>query len=625
MPSIPAGTESLTAHAAGGAGAEPVLSLSGLSVAFDTPGGRVTAVRDVALAVARGECLGVIGASGAGKSQMFLAVMGLLPANARVQGSARFLGTELLHLARPALDAVRGAGIGMVFQDPMSSLTPHLTVGEQIAEVIMRHRRLSRRRSLEGTLALLERVHVANPGRRMRQYPHELSGGMRQRVMIAIALAGEPRLLIADEPTSALDVTIQAQILALLAELKRERAMAMVLITHDPGVVAGVADRVSVMRAGRMVETGAASVIFRSPGEPYTRALLREAASLEAPSEPAPASPTRSPPGAGPAPALALSRVSVRFGVGRGLLRPRAQLVALKEVSLELRSGEALGVVGESGCGKSTLVRAALSLLPLEAGRVVWLGRALGELPRSALRAMRRDLQIIFQDPLGSLDPRMTVAEIVAEPLAVHARDRSAPERAAAALAALERVGLAAELAGRYPHELSGGQCQRVGIARAMILAPRVLACDEPLSALDVSTQEQILTLIARLQRESAMSLLFVSHNLSLVRRLCERVLVLYLGRMMELASAETLYVRPRHPYTQELLLAVPLPDPDLQPARLARARLGEPPSPLAPPSGCVYRTRCPHALAVCAERVPAWEELPDGRAVACHRWRELA
>ncbi len=624
MPSIPASTDSIAASIPGGAPAQPVLSVSGLSVAFDTPGGPLTAVRDVTLAVARGECLGVVGASGAGKSQLFLAVMGLLPANARAQGSARFLGSELLNLARPALDRVRGAGIGMVFQDPMSSLTPHLPVGEQIAEVIIRHQRLARRQALERSLALLRRVHVADPARRMRQYPHELSGGMRQRVMIAIALAGEPRLLIADEPTTALDMTIQAQILALLAELKRERGMAMVLITHDPGAVAGVADRVSVMREGRIVETGPVRAIFTSPREPYTRALLGEAPRLDAAAAAAAPGPAQSP-AAGSAPALQLSGVSVRFDVGRGWLGPRARLVALNEVSLELRSGEALGVVGESGCGKSTLVRAALSLLPLQAGRVVWLGRPLGELPRRTLRALRRDLQIIFQDPLGSLDPRMTVGEILAEPLVVHAPDLAAGERTGAAAAALARAGLAAELAGRYPHELSGGQCQRVGIARAMILAPKLLACDEPLSALDASTQEQILTLLGQLRRESAMCLLFVSHNLALVRRLCERVLVLYLGRMMELGPAEALYARPRHPYTQELLAAIPVPDPDIQPARLMHAQLGEPPSPLAPPSGCVYRTRCPHAVPVCAERVPLWEELPDGRAVACHRWRELA
>jgi oligopeptide/dipeptide ABC transporter ATP-binding protein len=549
--------------------------------------------------------------------------MGLLPANGHARGSARFRGAELLTAEPPVLDRIRGAGIGMVFQDPMSSLTPHLQIGEQITEVIIRHLRLRRRQARERALALLRRVQVSDPERRMRQYPHELSGGMRQRVMIAIALSADPQLLIADEPTTALDVTIQAQILALLAELKRERGMSMVLITHDPGVVAGIADRVSVMREGRIVETGAVGAIFSAPREPYTRKLLREAQGPDSPGDGPRVNPVRSAAPGAPAP-LELHGVSVRYDVGRGWLGPRAKLAALSEVSLELGAGEALGVVGESGCGKSTLVRAVLQLLPRHAGRVVWMGRPLGQLTRRALRTLRRDLQIIFQDPLGSLDPRMTVEEIVAEPLQVHARDFSPAAHAAAVEAALSQVGLGAELSGRYPHELSGGQCQRVGIARAMILRPQLLACDEPLSALDVSTQEQILALIAQLRRESAMCLLFVSHNVALVGRLCERVLVLYLGRMMELAPAEALYSRPLHPYTRELLAAVPIPDPEIQPARLARARPGEPPSPLAPPSGCVYRTRCPHAAAVCQERVPAWEELPDGRYVACHRWREL-
>ncbi len=608
MPSIPASAE--------GAPAAAVLSLSGLTVTFDTPRGSITAAREVTLAVERGECLGVVGESGAGKSQVFLAVMGLLAANGRAQGSARFLGTELLRLAPAALDRVRGAGIGMVFQDPMTSLTPHLAVGEQIAEVIRRHRGVARAEARTGALALLRRVQVSDPEQRMRQYPHELSGGMRQRVMIAIALSSEPQLLIADEPTTSLDVTIQAQILALLAELKRERGMAMVLITHDLGAVAGVADRVAVMRQGCIVETGPVAAVLKAPRDPYTRTLVRDstdAAGAEAPGT----SPRR-------AAALTLTDVSVRFYVGGGWFGPRAQLSAVSAVSLELYAGESLGVVGESGCGKSTLVRAALQLLRPDAGRVVWMGQALGDLPKSALRALRRDLQIIFQDPLGSLDPRMTVAQIVAEPLRVHARDLDRGARAAEAAAVLRRVGLAPELASRYPHELSGGQCQRVGIARAMILKPRLLICDEPVSALDIPTQQQIVALLGALKRESGMCLLFVSHNLALVRRLCERVLVLYLGRMMELAPSQDLYTRPLHPYTRELLTAVPIPDPDIQPARLARARAGEPPSPLSPPSGCVYRTRCPHAAPVCAERIPEWEELPDARRVACHRWREL-
>ncbi len=598
-------------------GAAEVLGLDALSVTFATPAGEVAAVREVTLAVRAGECLGVVGASGAGKSQLFLAALGLLAASARVTGSARFLGQELLGLAPRALDRIRGVRIGLVPQDPMTSLTPHLTVGAQVSEVMMRHLNLSRPRARERALALLEGMHVSDPARRMRQYPHELSGGMRQRVMIAIALACEPRLLIADEPTTSLDVTIQAQILGLLAELKRERAMAMVLITHDLGAVAGVADRVAVLRAGRLIETGPVATVLRSPRDPYTRELLRDCL-------PTAGADAAAHPGVG-SPLLTLQEVSVGFSIRRGWFGPRDRLAALSEVTLGLAAGEALGVVGESGAGKSTLARAALALLPPTAGRVVWMGRLLSELPPRQLRALRAQVQIIFQDPLGSLDPRMTLAQIVEEPLRVHASALDASARRTAVAAMLERVGLGRELLGRYPHELSGGQCQRVGIARAMIVKPRLLVCDEPVSALDAPTQQQIVTLLTELKGETGMSLLFVSHNLALVRRLCERVLVLYLGRMMELAPAHVLYETPLHPYTRELLAAIPLPDPQRQPARLAHTLAGEPPSPLSPPSGCVYRTRCPHALAVCAERIPDWDGATATRHVACHRWRELS
>jgi oligopeptide transport system ATP-binding protein len=306
-----------------------------------------------------------------------------------------------------------------------------------------------------------------------------------------------------------------------------------------------------------------------------------------------------------------------------GGLRRRALLPALTAVSLELRAGEALGIVGESGSGKSTLARAVLRLLPASSGRVVWMGRELASLPPRELRSLRRDLQVIFQDPLDSLDPRMTFAEIIEEPLRVHERALKAAARGAAVHAALTRVGLAAALAGRYPHELSGGQCQRVGIARAMVLSPRLLVCDEPVSALDAPTQQQIVTLLAELRRASGLSLLVISHNLALVRELCERVLVLYLGRRMELAPTAQLFASPRHPYSRELLAAIPIADPEVQPARLTRVRNGEPPSPLAPPSGCVYRTRCAQAAALCAERVPDWEQERE-HGIACHRWREI-
>ena len=308
----------------------------------------------------------------------------------------------------------------------------------------------------------------------------------------------------------------------------------------------------------------------------------------------------------------------------RGWLKSPARLAALRGVGFELASGEALGVVGESGGGKSTLARAVLALLHPSAGEVVWMGRELLALGPEELRTLRGELQIVFQDPAGALDPRMTVSEIVGEPLLVHRPELDSEARAQAIVAALRRVELGPELSGRYPHELSGGQCQRVNLARAMILKPRLLVCDEPLSALDAPTQREILALLEGLRRESAMSLLFVSHDLAVVRRLCERVLVLYLGTMMELARSDSFYTRPRHPYARELLAAVPVADPDVQPARLGGARPGEPPSPLAPPSGCVYRTRCPHALELCAERVPEWQETGEGGRVACHRWHEL-
>ena len=606
MPSTPVSAERP-------APAAEVLELTRLTVSFATPAGAVCAARAVTLVVAPGECLGVVGESGAGKSQVFLGALGLLTANGSVSGSARFQGQELVGLPQRALDRIRGAGIGMVFQDPMSSLTPHLTVGAQLLEVIVRHRHLARSAARRRALELLERVQLTDPPRRMHQYPHELSGGMRQRVMIAIALSCEPQLLIADEPTTALDVTVQAQILALLADLKRERAMAMVLITHDFGAVAGIAERVAVMRAGSIIETGTTLQVLGAPREAYTRELLAAA-------QPAPPATPRTSTGA---PALVAQDLAVDFPVRRGWLR-RVRLSALSDVSLELAAGESLGVVGESGGGKSTLARTLLALRRPSHGRVVWMSRELMQVPPAEMRALRAQLQMIFQDPLGSLDPRMTVGEIVAEPLAVHRPQLERAARAAAVAAMLERVELDPALVRRYPHELSGGECQRVGIARAMIIEPRLLVCDEPVSALDAPTQRQIVALLDRLRRETGMSLILVSHNLPLVERLCDRVLVLYLGRMMELSRGTRLGAQPRHPYTRELLAAVPVADPRLQPGRLKLTRPGEPPSPLEPPSGCVYRTRCPHALEVCATKVPDWEETADGDRVACHRWREL-
>src|SRR6185437_12156633 len=634
MRSIPPDTEE---------GKGTVLRITQLGVTFVTPEGAVSAVEDVSITVRRGECLGVVGESGAGKSQLFLATLGLLPATARVTGSAQ-LGREPL-IGRPErdLDRIRGARIGLVFQDPMTSLTPHLRIGEQIAEPIVRHCGTSWREARRKALALLDRVHVPDAARRMRQYPHELSGGMRQRVMIAIALACGPELLIADEPTTALDVTIQAQILALLVELKRESGMAMVLITHDFGAVAGVADRIAVMQAGRIVEMDSAAAVLKTPRNAYTRDLLEKVPRLTLPpkSTVAAMSPSgqASNPGAGTghasasaAPAaggvtLGISSLAVEYSSPGAWRVGSRVLPALHDVSFELYPGEALGVVGESGSGKSTLARAALQLIRPSAGRVTWLGQSLSALSAQELKHLRRDLQIVFQDPLASLDPRMTIGRIVSEPLEVHEPNLGAEARGRRVEQMLVRVGLGQELMSRYPHELSGGQCQRVGIARAMILGPRLLVCDEPVSALDVSVQAQILDLLASLKGEHGMSILFVSHNLAVVRRLCDRVLVLYRGRMMELADTQTLFTRPLHPYTHALLDAVPVVDPDVQPGRLALARLGEPleQEEGAAAAGCVFRGRCPHAIQECAARMPVWEEAPGPCHIACHRFRELA
>jgi oligopeptide/dipeptide ABC transporter ATP-binding protein len=635
----------------------PLLEVRELGVTFGTPAGDIEAVTDFSLALKAGECVGVVGESGAGKSQALLAVMGLLPPNARTRGSVRFGGRELLGAPTRELNALRGAGMSMVFQDPLTSFTPHLTIGDQIAEPLVRHTGATWSAARKTAVELLERVRVTDPARRAGQFPHELSGGMRQRVMIAMALACGPKLIIADEPTTALDVTIQAQILALLAELKTESGLALVLVTHDLGVVAGMADRVIVMRAGQIVETGSVDRVLRRPENTYTQALIaavprivaaparqpRDGASrgtptgtpddplgLDAPAEPSSSrseAVSRASPHASEAqhtahsqaPLLTLSGLQVHFPTRGALFKKGPVLRAVEGVDLEIHPGEAVGVVGESGSGKSTLARAALQLVRATGGQVAWLGRDIDD-----LAPFRRDTQLVFQDPIASLDPRMTVQEIVAEPLRVHRPDLDAPARKAAVVDMLKRVGLGNNLMTRYPHELSGGQAQRVGIARAMVLRPKLLVCDEAVSALDVTVQGQIVLLLQELKRELQTAILFISHNLAVVQQLCDRVLVLYLGRMMEQGTTATLYATPAHPYTRGLLDSVPVPDPDIQPARLAHPIAGELPSPLAPPPGCVFNTRCPHVRDICRAQRPPWEAAGPGQQVACHRWREL-
>ncbi|MEV0229740.1 ABC transporter ATP-binding protein [Nonomuraea sp. NPDC050786] len=660
----------------------PVLEVSDLHVSFDG----VPAVRGVSLEVRPGEVLGIVGESGSGKSVTSAAVMGLLPPGARVTGSVRLHGRELIGTSDRELTSFRGKSISMVFQDPLSALTPVYRVGDQIAEAVRVHQRVSKETAMVKAVELLELVGIPHPAERALAFPHEFSGGMRQRVVIAMAIANDPDVIICDEPTTALDVTIQAQVLEVLKRAQRKTGAAIIMITHDLGVVAGFADRVLVMYAGRPVEVGDVDDIFYGMRMPYTVGLLGSIPRVDrggrqplAPIEGNPPTPRALPPGCPFAPRCPMKidacdeREPPLFEVGAGHraacirwseVRPRvpepvhaepgprvreertvleiSDLVkeypllkgaifkrrvgtvhAVAGVSFDLRHGETLGLVGESGSGKTTTLTQILELAQPQGGRIVVLGHDTARLGGSERRAIRRDMQVVFQDPLASLDPRMTVHDILAEPLRTHGQRR--PGRRIGQLLAL--VGMDPSHAARYPQDFSGGQRQRIGIARALALEPKLLVLDEPVSALDVSIQAGVINLLGSLKARLGLSYLFVAHDLAVVRYIADRVAVMYLGRIAEIGQVDAVFDGPAHPYTQALLSAIPLPDPVRERARERILLEGDLPSPAHPPTGCRFRTRCPKFRAqltdeerrLCVDVEPEVRPLGEDQGAACH------
>ncbi|MFD3916054.1 dipeptide ABC transporter ATP-binding protein [Streptomyces sp. NPDC058603] len=561
----------------------PILELDDLGVVFTTETGDVPAVKGVSLQVRPGETLALVGESGSGKSTIALAAMGLLAGNARATGSAVIAGTQIVGASENGLATLRGKTVSMVFQEPATALDPLTRIGKQITEVIRNHREVSAKDAAAEAVELLRRVGIPEPEKRAHTYPFQLSGGQRQRVVIAMAIANEPGLLIADEPTTALDVTVQAEILDLLRRLAADTGTGVLLVTHNMGVVADFADRVAVMYRGEIVETGTVEDVLLRPAHDYTRRLLaavprlavteaadgtgRPAASVQARTNRSAAEPSVSSAGpGGPAgeTVVELRDVDVVFGRGKAAVR------ALDGVSFRVGPAETLGLVGESGSGKSTAARVALGLIPPTSGTVSLFGTDLGRTRSRARRALRAGIGVVLQDPVASLDARMTVGECVAEPLRVHRRDLSARDRQAKVAAVLDRVRLSRELARRAPRELSGGQRQRVSLARALILEPRLLVADEPTSALDVSVQEAVLEVITELQDELGFACLFVSHDLAVVQHFAQRVVVMRAGCIEEQGTTGTTLLRPETDYTRRLLAAVPVPDPVIQRGRRA-------------------------------------------------------
>ncbi|WP_445678521.1 ABC transporter ATP-binding protein [Radicibacter daui] len=570
--------------------AETVLSVRDLKVQVATPAGARAVVEGLSFDLHAGETICIAGESGSGKSMTALSVMRLLPEPmARIGGGEILFGErDLASLTEGEMRRLRGNDIAMIFQEPMTSLNPVLTIGRQLGEALQAHRTLTGSALKKAVVAALEQVRISEPERRLKQYPHELSGGMRQRVMIAMALALNPRVLIADEPTTALDVTVQAQILELIRDLQRERGTAVILITHDMGVVAEMADRVIVMNHGKVVEQGPVGQIFTAPKQPYTRELLAAVPKLgalkgsegpmRASAAPAPVADIKPTP-VPVRPVVEVNNLTVRFDIHGGLLQRVVRRVhAVEKISFSLKPGETLALVGESGCGKSTTGRALMGLLPFT-GDVLVAGTPLGGLSRAQLRPVRRDIQMIFQDPYASLDPRMTVGDLVGEPLTIHGL-ASGSELEDRVAWLFSRVGLDRDHMHRHPHEFSGGQRQRICIARALSLSPRVIVADESVSALDVSVQARVLDLLQELQDEMGLSYLFISHDMAVVEQISHRVAVMYLGQIVETGTRAQVFDDPRHSYTRRLIEAVPIADPARKRESFVRME-GEIPSPV--------------------------------------------
>jgi ABC-type microcin C transport system duplicated ATPase subunit YejF len=524
---------------------ETVFAIKDVKVRFRTLDGMVEAVKGVSLHVKASETVAIVGESGSGKSQLMMASMGLLASNGMAEGIADYRGTNLIGLPKDQLNTIRGRKITMIFQEPMTSLDPLYTIGNQLMEPIMHHQKIGAEAARARAIDMLKLVRIPEAERRMKSYPYEMSGGQRQRVMIAMALANDPDLLIADEPTTALDVTIQAEILELMASLQKRLGMGMVFITHDLNIVKRIAHRVYVMRYGEVVEEGETKAIFAKPKHPYTKALLE-------------AEPTgrKAPPSKNAPIILDGTQVQVTFKIGGGFLAgPPILLKAVDRVSVRLREGQTIGIVGESGSGKSTLARALLRLLPSE-GAIVFNNKDISKLDKHAMRPLRSELQVVLQDPFGSLSPRMTAGQIVTEGLIVHEPAISGKERDRRAAMALEEVQLDPKLRNRYPHEFSGGQRQRIAIARAIILKPSVVVLDEPTSALDRQVQKQIVELLRDLQKAHDLSYLFISHDLAVVRAMADHIMVMKDGKMVEQGTPDEVMDHPREDYTKRLMAA---------------------------------------------------------------------